>query len=157
MSPEADSLTLSAHAAAAPSRGRRTLSYLRRLYAVPSAAVGATIVILFLALALIGPIIAPYGVNQQDLQGARQASSKTHWFGTDHLGRDVFSRVLLGASEVLWLSGAGTLMAVLCGAGIGLISGYLGGWVDELVMRLFDSLLALPALLLALLMLGAIG
>lgn len=154
---EADSLTLFAQNGAAPGRGRRLLSSLRRLYAVPSAAFGATIVIVFLALAIIGPLIAPYEANQQEFQDARQAPSKAHWFGTDHLGRDVFSRVLLGASEVLWLSGAGTLLAVLCGTGIGLTSGYLGGWVDELVMRLFDSLLALPALLLALLMLGAIG
>ncbi len=157
MNPHPDSIALSTDAGAALSRGRRFVSQLNRLYSVPTAAFGTTIVILFLILALVGPLIAPYGANQQDFQDARQAPTSSHWFGTDHLGRDVFSRVLLGAGEVLWLSGAGTLLAVLCGASIGLLSGYLGGWLDELVMRLFDSLLALPALLLALLLLGIFG
>ncbi|UCH59524.1 MAG: ABC transporter permease [Anaerolineales bacterium] len=148
---------MATHTGAAPSRGRRFVSQLRRLYAVPTAAFGTTVFVLFLALALLGPWIAPYGANQQDYQGARMAPSSLHWFGTDHLGRDVFSRVLLGAGEILWLSGGGTLLAVLCGTAIGLLSGYLGGWLDELIMRLFDSLLALPALLLALLMLGILG
>lgn len=137
--------------------GRRLVLALGRLYAIPSAAIGATIFLLFVILALIGPWIAPYEANQQDIEQARQAPSKVHWLGSDYLGRDVFSRVLLGAREVMYLSGAGTLLAVLCGASIGLISGYQGGWLDELVMRLFDSLLALPALLLALLLLGILG
>jgi peptide/nickel transport system permease protein len=65
--------------------------------------------------------------------------------------------VILGAREILALSGLGTLIAVLAGIGIGLLSGYKGGWLDEILMRFFDSLLALPALLLALLLLGALG
>ncbi|HSF81305.1 MAG TPA: ABC transporter permease [Anaerolineales bacterium] len=142
---------------AAPSRGRHLANLLSRLYAVPTSAFGTSIVILFVMLGMIGPLIAPYGANQQELQGARQPPSSAHWFGTDNLGRDVFSRVVLGAGEVLWLSGAGTLLAVVTGTAIGLLSGYKGGWFDELIMRLFDSLLALPALLLALLFLGILG
>ena len=88
---------------------------------------------------------------------ARQPPSASHWFGTDNLGRDVFSRVVLGAREILVLSGLGTLFAVLTGTAIGLLSGYKGGWLDEIIMRFFDSLLALPALLLALLLLGTLG
>jgi peptide/nickel transport system permease protein len=130
---------------------------LRQLYARPASAIGATIFFLFLVMALIGPIIAPYGANQQIVDDARQPPSSDHWFGTDHLGRDVFSRVVLGARDVLSLAGLGTLAAVAIGATIGLISGYQGGWLDEVVMRFFDSLLALPALLLALLLLGSLG
>jgi peptide/nickel transport system permease protein len=88
---------------------------------------------------------------------ARQPPSSFHWFGTDNLGRDVFSRVILGAREVLILSGSGTLLAVIAGATLGLITAYNRGWLDEITMRFFDSLLALPALLLALLLLGTLG
>lgn len=130
---------------------------LRQLYAAPATAVGTSIVLLFLLLALFGPLIAPYGLNEQIYADARQAPSATHWFGTDNLGRDVFSRVILGARDVLVLSGLGTLLAVIAGAAFGLLSGYYGGWFDELLMRFFDSLLALPALLLALLLLGTLG
>jgi len=69
-----------------------------------------------------------------------------HWFGTDHLGRDVFSRVMLGARNILLLTGIGTLLSVFSGTFFGLLSGYLGGMFDEMLMRFFDSLLAMPAL-----------
>jgi peptide/nickel transport system permease protein len=112
---------------------------------------------MFLLLALIGPVIAPYSANEQVPSEARQPPSAAHLFGTDNLGRDVFSRVLLGAREILFLAGLGTLSAVLAGTVIGLISAYQGGWLDEVVMRFFDGLLALPALLFALLLLGILG
>ena len=108
-------------------------------------------------MALVGPAIAPYGVNEQIAPEARQPPSLDHWFGTDHLGRDVFSRVLFGARDILLLAGLGTLIAVLAGTAIGLLSGYRGGIFDEVIMRVFDSLLAIPALLLALLLLGVVG
>jgi peptide/nickel transport system permease protein len=115
------------------------------------------LVLLFVIIALLGPHIAPFEVNQQILQDARQSPSAIHWFGTDHLGRDVFSRVILGAGQVFLLAGSGTVLAVLVGTTLGLLSGYLGGLLDELLMRFFDSLLAIPALLLALLFLGMSG
>jgi peptide/nickel transport system permease protein len=108
-------------------------------------------------VAALAPSIAPYGLNQQIADDARQPPSRLHYFGTDHLGRDVFSRVVLGTREVLALAGSGSLIAVILGTTFGLVAGYLGGVVDELLMRLFDSLLAIPALLLALLLLGTIG
>ena len=123
----------------------------------PASAVGTIIVLVFLLMALIGPAIAPYGLNEQIAAEARQAPSSDHWFGTDHLGRDVFSRVLYGARDILLLAGLGTLLAVLFGTAIGLLSGYRGGSFDEALMRIFDSLLAIPALLLALLLLGVVG
>ena len=86
----------------------RLLGALRQLYSQPAAAFGATIFIIFMIVALIGPLIAPYGANQQIVMDARQPPSAKHWFGTDHLGRDVFSRVVLGARDVLALAGSGT-------------------------------------------------
>jgi peptide/nickel transport system permease protein len=130
---------------------------LRQLAGKPAAAFGLAVVLVFLLLAIFGPFIAPYGVNEQIFADARQPPSATHLFGTDRLGRDVFSRVILGARDIFSLAGAGTLLAVVTGTTVGLFSGYRGGFVDELIMRFFDSLLAMPALLLALLLLGAIG
>lgn len=129
----------------------------RRLYADAASALGTTLVLLFLIVALIGPLVAPYGENEQIFAAARQPPTAEHLFGVDRLGRDVFSRVLLGARDIFSLAGLGTLLAVVSGAGVGLLSGYVGGWLDEAVMRFFDSLLAMPALLLALLLLGTIG
>ncbi|MCA9960706.1 MAG: ABC transporter permease [Chloroflexota bacterium] len=138
-----------------PPSSRRSI--LRELFARPASALGTTIFLLFVLLAICGPLLAPYELNQQIYSDARQAPSATHWFGTDNLGRDVFSRVILGARDILTLSGLGTLLAVLSGVTFGLISGYYGGLLDELIMRFFDSLLAMPALLLALLLLGILG
>ncbi len=112
---------------------------------------------LFLMLALTGPFWVPFGENQQIYENAGQPPSSQHWFGTDNLGRDVFSRVVLGTGEVLTYAGLGTALAVALGLFLGMASGYIGGWFDEVLMRLFDSLLSIPAMLLALLMLGVLG
>lgn len=120
-------------------------------------AVGTMIFLIILLLAIFGPLIMPYGASQQIAADARQAPSLTHWFGVDRLGRDVFSRVVAGAADIFALAGTGTLIAVAAGTSLGLLSGYRGGWFDEVLMRFFDSLLALPALLLALLLLGSLG
>ena len=138
-------------------RERRGLQTLKLLYRRPASAIGTTIVLLFLLLALFGPLIAPYGENEQIAADARQPPSAAHLFGTDRLGRDVFSRVVLGTRDILALAGLGTILAVICGTIFGLVSGYLGGLFDEGVMRFFDSLLAIPALLLALLLIGTVG
>lgn len=139
------------------SRGVQLRAVVRRFYRRPVSAAAAIIFSIFLLVALVGPWIAPYGANEQIYEDARQSPSAKHWFGTDNLGRDIFSRVVLGARDVLTLAGLGTLLAVLAGTAIGLFSGYQGGWVDEVLMRFFDSLLSLPALLLALLLLGSLG
>jgi peptide/nickel transport system permease protein len=138
-------------------RRLRFATALRSLLGRPVAATGTLIFLLFVVLALIGPLIVPYGLNQEIVADARQPPSARHWFGTDNLGRDVFSRVILGVRDVLSLAGVGTLLAVAIGTSFGLIAGYQGKWLDEILLRFFDSLLALPALLLALLLLGSLG
>lgn len=138
-------------------RPNRWLDVLHRLFARPASALGTAIVLLFLLMTVAAPLLAPYSATEQIAGAARQAPSAQHWFGTDRLGRDVLSRVIWGAQDVLGLAGLGTLLAVFLGAAIGLFSGYKGGWIDEITFRLFDSLLAMPALLLALLLLGTVG
>ncbi len=144
-------------AGAAPNQGQRLWAVFLGLYSKPASAIGTTIFLVFLLLALAGPFLAPYGENEQVFLDLRQAPSLTHLMGTDTLGRDVFSRVVLGASDILILTGLGTFFSVLTGTSFGLISGFRGGLFDEILMRLFDSLLALPALLLSLLLLGTLG
>jgi peptide/nickel transport system permease protein len=142
---------------AAPGLGRRFLVGVKPLFERGSTAFGSLIFLAFLMVAVFGPLIAPFEENEQIVDDALQPPSAEHLFGTDNLGRDVFSRVILGARDILALAGLGTLSAVVLGTVIGLVSGYQGGWLDEVIMRVFDSFLALPAMLLALLLLGTLG
>ena len=82
---------------------------------------------------------------------------RTHWFGTDQLGRDVFSRVIVGARDILTIAPLATLLGTLAGTALGLIVGYFGGWVDNVVGRAIDAVLALPLVIVALLALVAVG
>lgn len=141
---------------AVPSWVQRFFAFLRILFHSRASAFGAVVFLLFLLIAIVGPLIVPYEANQQILADVRQPPSATHWFGTDHLGRDVLSRILLGTRSIFLLAGTGTAVSVILGTSLGLLSGYRGGWFDELLMRFFDTLLALPPLLLALLILGTV-
>lgn len=129
----------------------------RKLASRPLALLGLVIVIGFIFIALFGPMIAPYEFDVLIRGAARQPPSTDFLFGTDKLGRDVFSRVLWGAREIIAIPGIATSIAVIIGTCSGLFLGYKGGWIDEVVSRALDSLLAIPALLLALVMLGTIG
>ncbi len=123
----------------------------------PLSLIGALIVVFFIVIAIFGPMIAPYRYDAIIRGAAREAPSAEHVFGTDRLGRDVFSRVLWGAREIIALPALTTVLAVIFGTIIGLIAGFFGGWIDEVISRIMDSLLAIPALVLALVMLGTIG
>jgi len=127
------------------------------LYARPTSAIGTTLVAVFLLLAALGPALVPYGPTEQLLAERSQAPNAAHLFGTDRLGRDVFSRVVAGARDILLLAGGGTFVAVVLGTWTGLFAATLGGWWEEITFRLYDALLAMPALLLALLLLGTLG
>lgn len=139
-----------------------TLDYLKQMAKRPLSFIGTVIVIVFIVLAVIGPAIAPYSAREfiRDENGIlmrRAAPSWDHPFGTDKEGRDVFSRVIWGAREIILLPGAATLIAVVLGTCFGLTIGYVGGWLDETASRILDSLLSIPALVLALVMLGTLG
>ncbi|MEP6657558.1 MAG: ABC transporter permease [Betaproteobacteria bacterium] len=119
--------------------------------------VPAAVVLVYLLLAVFGAALAPFPATDFNTGPALSAPSAMHLFGTDGFGRDVFSRVLVGARTILLLSIAATAFGVGAGCCIGLVSGYRGGTFDEILMRLVDVLLALPGLLLALLILTSLG
>jgi peptide/nickel transport system permease protein len=128
---------------------------LRRL-ARPSALIGLGIVLFWVLAAMLAPWLAPYPPN--DFVGdALQPPGGGFLLGTDDLGRDVLSRVLWGARPVLVLAPLSVLIAEAVGALIGLFSGYVGGLVDEILMRINDALISFPAILLYLLIIAALG
>jgi peptide/nickel transport system permease protein len=133
------------------------LTALRQLVSRPASLFGTLVVIFFVLMALIGPMIAPYRYDEIIRGAAKQQPSAEYLFGTDRLGRDVFSRVVWGARDIIVLPAATTILAVIFGTCIGLTIGFYGGLLDEIVSRGLDSLLAIPALVLALVMLGTIG
>jgi peptide/nickel transport system permease protein len=136
------------------SRASRTIKRLRRY---PATLIGFILVGIFILMAVFGPWITPYGFSDQDLTNRLQPASADHWFGTDQFGRDIFSRVLAGSRDVFTIAGSGTLLAVLMGLTLGMVSGYLGGAADEIIMRFMDVLLSIPPLLLAMIILGTVG
>lgn len=137
--------------------GRAISSFLGQIARRPLSLIGMLIFVGFIFLAIFGPSIAPHQFDELIRGAQRQAPSPAFPFGTDRLGRDVFSRVLWGAREIIIIPGVATVTAVILGTTLGLTLGYYGGWLDEIVSRALDSLLAIPALVLALVMLGTIG
>ena len=122
-----------------------------------SGMVGLVIIVLLAIVALLAPIIAPYGPLDM-IPGARFAPpSSTHLFGADEFGRDIFSRILIGTRISFNVGVVAIAAATVVGVTIGLIAGYVGGWFDTISMRLFDALLAFPAILLAIVILAVIG
>ncbi|MFN8488916.1 MAG: ABC transporter permease [Caldilineaceae bacterium] len=128
-----------------------------RLRRNPTTVIGLVIVITYLLLALVGEWLAPYGYTEQRLNDALQPPSMRYWFGTDQFGRDILSRVIVGSRSIITLALASTALALALGMLTGVAAGYFGGWIDEILMRVTDVLLAFPALLLALLILSTLG
>jgi peptide/nickel transport system permease protein len=118
---------------------------------------GVVLITLFLFLVVFGSVLAPHDPIQPNVALKLQPPSSTYWFGTDELGRDVFSRVLSGAKYSLGIAFIILSIAVVVGTLVGLIAGYVGGLVDELLMRLTDLFLAFPALVLAMAIAATLG
>jgi peptide/nickel transport system permease protein len=123
----------------------------------PASLLGFVIVTIFIFTAIFGPMVAPYRYDALIRGAARLPPSAEHPFGTDRLSRDVFSRVLWGARDIIGLPVITTALSVFFGTCIGLFIGYYGGRVDDIISRVMDGLLAIPALVLAMVMLGTIG
>ncbi|MDR6955076.1 peptide/nickel transport system permease protein [Ancylobacter sp. 3268] len=140
--------------APAERRGRGILGVLLRS---PGFLVGAVILLFWTTCALFAPSFVPYDPYADDLLNTLQPPSVEHWFGTDQLGRDVFSRVLVGARDILTIAPLATIVGTVAGTAIGLITGYFGGWVDAVVGRLLEVMLSLPLIIVALLVLVALG
>ncbi|MEW4430084.1 nickel transporter permease [Paenibacillus pabuli] len=118
---------------------------------------GLIIIVFFILLAFLAPYISPYDYKEQVLTDRLQAPSAEHWFGTDDLGRDVFSRVLHGARISLWVGFFSVIGSIIAGALLGLVAGFYGKWADMLISRLFDILLAFPGILLAIAIVAILG
>jgi peptide/nickel transport system permease protein len=119
--------------------------------------VGLVIVLFWVGCAALGPRFVPYDPYAVDLLNTLAAPGGAHWFGTDQLGRDVFSRVIVGARPILATAPLATLIATALGTGLGLVTGYAGGVLDAVVGRLIEVLLALPLIVVALVALVALG
>jgi peptide/nickel transport system permease protein len=121
------------------------------------ALIGAVVIALMALLAVVGPFIAPYDPISQRLLDRLQPPSASHWMGTDHLGRDILSRLLFGARITLGIALAAASVAAFVGIVVGTTAGYYGGRLDGVLMRVVDLLLALPSVLFALTIIAALG
>lgn len=119
--------------------------------------IGLTLMSFHLCLALIGPFLVPYDYGAVDAKLILNGPSAVHWFGTDHLGRDTFSRTLLGGREAIMVTGIATPLAVLWGGFVGIYFGLAGGRIDEVLMRVVDAFLSLPWILKMLVLIVTFG
>lgn len=119
--------------------------------------VGIIFVALTIILALFGPLIAPYSSTAPDYTATLVSPSGAHLFGTDEIGRDIFSRVLAGAVYSLQIAGIVVAIGATIGTALGLLAGYTGGWTDEILMRITDIFLAFPVLVLAMAIAATLG
>ncbi|MFP3951559.1 MAG: nickel transporter permease [Candidatus Bathyarchaeia archaeon] len=121
------------------------------------AKLGLLLIGIFLFLAILGPLLAPYDPKDQNLDKRFLPPSTEHLFGTDQLGRDIFSRILYGSQISLVMGIVVTAILFLIGSSLGLVAGYFGGKVDEIIMRATDMFLAFPSLILAMAVAAALG
>ena len=141
-------------AARIDSPGRRAL---RKLLRRKAAVFGLCVVTLFVLVAVLAPWIAPYDPVKTSWTAIRKAPSALHWFGTDENGRDILSRIVHGASASLRAGVISVTIAVALGVPIGLLAGYRGGWIDAIISRVTDAMLACPFLILAIAMAAFLG
>lgn len=129
----------------------------RRLLKNRLAVVGMVIVILFILMAIFAPLIAPYGYDDQDYSAILQPPSRQHILGTDNFGRDMLSRLIYGSRVSIPIGFICSAFSLVFGCGLGVIAAYYGGKVEDIIMRLMDILSAIPAMLLAIAVLAALG
>lgn len=145
---------------AAPSTPRRPPNRLRAVRALvrrPVAVVGLLVLAVVVVAAALGEQLTPYPANAVDVARALQPPSGEHLFGTDELGRDVFSRVLLAARVSVQVALVSVTIALVAGVLLGVVAGYFGGWLDTVIMRSADVLFAFPVMLLAMAIVAILG
>ncbi len=143
---------------------------LKFIWASKTATVGLFLVLFWVFVAIFAPLLTPYTPLEQEWKNPTIGPSKAHILGTDELGRDLWARLIYGARVVLvvmpvtdnlWIPGGtaiwGVIVALLVGTTLGLVSGYHGGWVDEITMRLLDAMMAVPIILLYMIIMAALG
>ncbi len=134
-----------------------TRELLREIVRSKTFIAGAIILGFWIICAIFGYAIAPHDPTAENLTGINQAPSSAHWFGTDQLGRDMFSRVITGVRDILIIAPLAVILSTLLGTALGLIMGYFRGLVDESIARILEAFLALPLVVLALTAITAIG
>lgn len=129
----------------------------RRIFKTPSAKLGGVLIVIYVLVAILAPLIAPYDPLSMDYMAFHATSSAKHLLGTDQLGRDILSRLMYGARYSLTLGILADLFGEILGVILGSISGYFGGKTDNIIMRVLDIWQALPALLLTIIMSAVLG
>ena len=146
------SVTTNANALPPPER-RALKKFLRNKPAV----VGASLMLVFMLIAIAAPLISPFDPAQTNFRLVRKPPDALHWFGTDEIGRDVLARIIYGARASLLAGCISVAVAITLGVPLGLISGYLGGWWDMIIGRCTDALLSIPFLILAIALAAFLG
>lgn len=137
--------------------GRRYLVIIKKVLRNPMGLIGVLVLTFFGLLAIFGPYITPYDVKEQHLTETFLMPSKQYWLGTDNKGIDIFSELLYGARTSMLVGTVSAIIASVLGAIVGLYSGYVGGWKDEVVMRLNDIVLSIPWLVLMIIVAAFVG
>ncbi|HET7093143.1 MAG TPA: ABC transporter permease [Thermomicrobiales bacterium] len=143
-----------------PAASRRRGAFaglVRALRQSPVAVAALAVIALWIAVAFFAPLLAPYPPLKQDVMQRLAPPSAAHWFGTDPLGRDIFSRVLYGSRLSLPVGVAAVVLALVFGTLLGSVAGFLGGRIDEVIMRVTDLFLAFPTVILAMVITAALG
>src|SRR5512138_972442 len=130
---------------------------LRRLFKRKGAVVGLAIIAAFIFIAVFAPFVSPYDPIATSWSLVRKGPSAQHWFGTDDLGRDILARVIYGARASLMAGAISVGIALAIGVPLGLLAGYRGGFIDALISRITDAMLACPALILAIALAAFLG
>jgi peptide/nickel transport system permease protein len=121
------------------------------------AIIGLVVMILLILSALFASVLTDYDPIQRDVRGRLQTPNTEHWLGTDALGRDVYTRIIYGGRLSLWIGFASVILSIVTGVPLGLISGYSGGFVDSLIMRIMDLILAFPGIIFAIWLVSMLG
>jgi len=129
----------------------------RELLHSPAFVIGALVLLFWIVCAIFGSLIAPHDPYAQTLLNINKSPSSSHWFGTDQLGRDMFSRVIVGSRDILVIAPLATLLGTVWGTALGLVMGYFRGAVDDVLGRVVEAFLALPLIVTGVLALAALG
>lgn len=140
-----------------PVKKSRWLAFMKKLAKNKAAIAGAIVVLTVFILAILAPWIAPYDPTHIEMSKKFQGPSAEHWLGTDDKGRDILSRLLYGSRISLTVGILSTLLGAVVGVVLGIVAGYYGKWIDSLIMRICDVLLAFPGILLALAIISILG
>lgn len=132
-------------------------AFIKKFLKRKTAVAAAVVLALILVIAVIGPLLAPYPPDAFDYDNLLATPSAEHWFGTDHFGRDIFSRILAGAPLTIGVALSSVIVGSILGTILGLLAGYYGGWIERLVMRGSDVLFSFPDILLAIAIVALLG